>query len=157
MTQTNFSGPETLPILRALSEQVIAEVAPEEQEIAQVMTDDLVAQYEQGFVTAAETDSEDRGGFGEIDLVTLVVVPLVVAVLKKLLESLVEIGLEKLRKWLEEHPDEAQQFSRRLEQVVEEEYTIIERKVNSKKARRKEKVIKQTTIRVIRHYTGLEG
>lgn len=155
----NLSSTENLPILRSLSRQVIAEVAPEEQEIALSMTDDLIAQYDQGYVTAAETEARDSAGHGPIDLVTLVVVPLVVAVSQKLLEGLVEIGLEKLREYLskkaKEDPSIVKQFSDRIEQVVEEEYTVIEQRVKSKKARRKKKIIKQTTIRVVRRYIGL--
>ncbi len=152
----NRLGPDARPVLEDLSTRVIVAVAPEEQEIAQAIASDLIAQYQEGFVTAAETDSVERGGFGDIDLVTLVVVPLVVAVLEKLFEGLVEIGLEHLREWLKKHPQEAQQVSRRVAQVVEEEYTLIERQVGSSKARRREKVIKQTTVRVIRQYMDLE-
>jgi hypothetical protein len=150
-----------LPIMRSLSEQVIVAAAPEEQEIARAMTDDLITQYEKGFVTAAETEARDSAGHGEIDLVTLVVVPLVVAVSQKLLEGLVGIGLNNLREYLnkraQEDPSVIKQFSNRVEKVVEEEYTVIEQHVKSKKARRRQKLIKQTTIRVVRRYIGLEG
>ena len=155
-----FSSANNQSIYRSLSEQIISDVAPEEQGIAQAMVDDLITQYGQGYVTAAETEARDSGGYGEIDLVTLVVVPLVVAVLEKLLEELVDVGLDKLREYLrkkkKEDPDIKKQFSKRIEEIVEKEYTVIEQQVKSKKTNRKEKIIKQTTIRVIRHYSGLD-
>lgn len=149
-----YSDPQNLAAVRTLSQEIIADVEPAEQTSMDGMLEDMLENYEQGYITVAETDSKDSGGFGEIDLVTLVVVPLVVAVLKKLFEELIETGLEK---WKEaqkakKDPAEIQRVSQRIEQVVEEEYIIIERQVNSKKARRKEKVIKQTTVRVIRRY-----
>ena len=156
----SFSSDNNQSIYRSLSEQIISDVAPEEQDIAQAMIDDLIAQYGQGYVTAAETDARDSGGYGEIDLVTLVVVPLVVAVFEKLLEELVDVGLDKLREYLrkkkQEDPTIKKQFSKRIEEIVEKEYTVIEQQVKSKKTNRKERIIKQTTIRVIRHYSGLD-
>jgi len=70
------------------------------------------------------------------------------------LEKLIDAGFETWKEAQKAKKDQAeiQRFSQRIEQVVEEEYILIERQVNSKKARRKEKVIKQSAVRVVRRY-----
>lgn len=145
-----YSDPQNLVAIRTLSQEIITDVEPSEKASLEDMLEDMVENYEQGYISAAETDSKNSGGFGEIDLITLVVVPLVVAVLEKLIDA----GFEKWKEAQKAKKDQAeiQRLSQRIEQVVEEEYIIIERQVNSKKARRKEKIIKQTTVRVIRRY-----
>ncbi|MBK6793013.1 MAG: hypothetical protein IPG80_10850 [Anaerolineales bacterium] len=59
--------------------------------------DGLIEDYEDGLITTANTDAKISGGFGNVDLVALVVIPLVVAVLKKFFEELIELGFEKYR------------------------------------------------------------
>jgi len=70
-----YSNPQHLADIRALSREIIAEVEPAEQASLEGMLEDMVEDYEQGYISAAETDAKDSGGFGEIDLITLVVVP----------------------------------------------------------------------------------
>ena len=75
--------------------------------------------------------------------------------LKKFFEELIELGFEKYKKWLEEHQEKKPQLSAKVDQFVEEQYTIISTQVKSTKSKSKEKVIKQTTKIVVKRKLGL--
>jgi hypothetical protein len=79
----------------------------------------------------------------------------VVAVLKKFLEELIELGFEKYKEWLKKHQEEKQKLANRVGQLVEEQYTIISTQVNSTKSKSKEKIIKQTTKIIVKRKLGL--
>jgi hypothetical protein len=150
-----YSDPANLEAIRAISQEIILSVVPEEKVGAEELMDGLIGDYENGLITTANTDAKISGGFGNVDLVALVVIPLVVAVLKKFFEELIELGFEKYKKWLEEHQEKKPQLSAKVDQFVEEQYTIISTQVKSTKSKSKEKVIKQTTKIVVKRKLGL--
>ncbi len=150
-----YSDPANLEAIRAISQEIILSVVPEEKVGAEELMDGLIEDYEDGLITTANTDAKISGGFGNVDLVALVVIPLVVAVLKKFFEELIELGFEKYKKWLEEHQEKKPQLSAKVDQFVEEQYTIISTQVKSTKSKSKEKVIKQTTKIVVKRKLGL--
>lgn len=150
-----FSNLANLEAIRAMSREIILSIDPEEEIGAGELIDGLVEDYEDGLLTPAKTDAQTSGGFGNVDLVTLLVVPLVVAVLKKFFEELIELGFEKFKEWLKNHQEKKQHLSTRVEQLVEEQYQVINTQVKSKKSSSKEKIIKQTTKIVIKRKLGL--
>lgn len=150
-----YSASANLEAIRAISREIILSVVPEEEAGAEELMDGLIEDYEDGLITTANTDAKISGGFGNVDLVALVVIPLVVAVLKKFFEELIELGFEKYKEWLKEHKEKKQQLSVRIDQLVEEQYTIISTQVKSTKSKSKEKVIKQTTKIVVKRKLGL--
>ncbi|MBL0344117.1 hypothetical protein [Candidatus Villigracilis affinis] len=150
-----YSDPVNLEAIRAVSQEIILSVVPEEEVGAEELMDGLIEDYEDGLITTANTDAKISGGFGNVDLVALVVIPLVVAVLKKFFEELIELGFEKYKEWLKEHQEKKPQLSAKVDQFVEEQYTIISTQVKSTKSKSKEKVIKQTTKIVVKRKLGL--
>lgn len=150
-----YSNPANLEAIRAMSREIILSIDPEEEIGTGELIDGLVEDFEDGLITSAKTDAQTSGGFGNVDLVTLLVVPLVVAVLKKFFEELIELGFEKFKEWLKNHQEGKQQLSIRVEQIVEEQYQVINTQVKSKKSSSKEKIIKQTTKIVIKRQLGL--
>jgi hypothetical protein len=150
-----YSNPANLEVIRTISQEIILSVAPEEDVSAKELMDDLIEDFEDGLITTTNTDAKISGGFGHVDLVALVVIPLVVAVLKKFFEELIELGFEKYKEWLKDHQEKKQQLSDKVDQLVEEQYTIISTQVNSTKSKSKEKVVKQTTKRVVKRRLGL--
>ncbi len=150
-----YSDPANLELIRAMSQEIILSVEPEEESAAIGRINILIEDYEEGVITIANTDPKTSGGFGPVDLVTLIVVPLVVAVLKKFFEELIELGFDKYKKWLSEHQEEKQKLSSRIDQIVEEQYIVISTQVKSEKSKSKEKIIKKTTKNVIKRKLGL--
>jgi hypothetical protein len=150
-----YSDPANLEAIRAMSREIILSIEPEEEISAEELIDGLVEDYEEGLITPANTDAQTSGGFGNVDLVALIVVPLVVAVLKKFFEELIELGFEKFKEWLKKHQEKKQQLSARIEQIVEEQYQIISTQVRSKKSKSKETIIKQATKIVVKRKLGL--
>jgi hypothetical protein len=150
-----YSDPANLEAIRAISQEIILSVVPEEKVGAEELMDGLIEDYEDGLITTANTDAKISGGFGNVDLVALVVIPLVVAVLKKFFEELIELGFEKYEEWLKEHQAKKPQLSAKVDQFVDEQYTIISTQVKSTKSKSKEKVIKQTTKIVVKRKLGL--
>lgn len=150
-----YSDSANLEIIRAISHEIILSVEPNEENSAQELTDDLVEGYEEGMITPANTNAKISGGFGSVDLVTYVVVPLVVAVLKKIFEEIIELGFEKYKEWLKKHQEEKQKLASRVDQIVEEQYIVISTQVKSEKSKSKEKMIKTTTKIVVKRKLGL--
>lgn len=145
-----YSDPSNLKAIRLISQEIILLVEPDEESGADELIDGLVEDYEEGVITTANNDAKTSGGFGPVDLVALVVVPLVVAVLKKLFEELIELGFEKYKEWLKMHQGEKKRLSNRIDQIVEEQYVVISTQVKSEKSKSKEKAIKKITKVVIK-------
>lgn len=154
-----YSDIDNLNTIHAVSREIILSVAPNEEIGAEELIDDLVEDYENGQITAADTGAETSGGFGEIDLITLLVVPLVVAVLTKFFEKLIDSGFERLKPKLPEKikadPTEQIELAGWIDLLVEEQYVVISKQVKSKKSGAKEKTIKQTTKMVVKRKLGL--
>jgi len=150
-----YSNTANLEAIRTISREIILSVVPDEKIGAEELIDGLVEDYEDGLITTVDTGAETSGGFGEIDLVTLVVVPLVVAVLKKLFEELIEFGFDEFKTWLKRHQEKKHELVTQIDRIVEEQYIVISKQVNSKKSKSKEKIIKQSTKIVIKRRLGL--
>ena len=150
-----YSDPANLEAIRMMSREIILSVEPEEEIGAGELINGLIEDYEDGLITPANTDAKTSGGFGTVDLVALVVVPLVVTVLKKFFEELIGLGFEKFKEWLKKHQEKKRELSTRIDQIVEEQYIVISTQVKSEKSKSKEKIIKQTTKIVIKRKLGL--
>jgi hypothetical protein len=152
-----YSNSDNLEAIRALSRDIVHSVEPEEDISAKKLVDRLVKGCEEGKLPVADNDAERAGGFGGIDLITLVVVPLVVAVLKKICDELVEWSFEKMKIDLKKNIEKKVELSKKIDYLVEEQYIIVSEKVRSKKSRRKEKIIKQTTKVSIKKMLNIES
>ena len=147
------SDPENLALIQAISLDIIREAAPDEELSLQKLTSSIVQAYEEGELITAETDTKTYGGFGNIDPVTLVVVPVVVAVLSELGKQLIALGVDALKKRIEEKDAHKKQATEIIEIAVEQQFEWINQKVKSKKARSKEKIIKQTIkVKIKKHF-----
>jgi len=137
-----YSDPDNLEAIRAISGEVIHEVEPEEDISVKRLADRLVKGYEEGKLTAATSDAGNAGGFGDIDLVTLLVIPLVVSVLGEILKQFAIRGVAELIDWIKKDKDNAKKVSDSIDVIVEQKYEEVSGKVNSKKAWAKGKNIR---------------
>lgn len=100
MEATRFlSVPENRTAVQVISQQVLAEVEPDEVEVSTGFIEPLIDMAVRGEIVTVDT-SDEAGGFGGADLMVAVVVPIVVAVLSKLLADLGGVGIEDLKKKL---------------------------------------------------------
>jgi len=137
-----YSDPENLAVIRTIGSAVVHDVAPDEESSAQKLIDPITQAYEEGHLLIARVDSKTPGGFGDTDLILLVIVPVVVEVLGELGKQLVTIGIDALKKRIKEKETNKRQAEEIIDVTVEQEYRLINHKVKSKKARSKEKIAK---------------
>lgn len=140
-----YSDSANLEAISMISREIIHVVEPEEDISAKRLIDRLIKGYEEGKLTIADSDAENAGGFGSIDLITLVVVPLIVTTLGEVCKQLVIWGVHELKEWAKKTEENKKRLSDLIDIVVEQKYEEVNGKVKSKKSRRKEKIIKQTT------------
>jgi hypothetical protein len=147
-----YSDPANLEAIRAISREVIHEVEPEEDISVKRLGDRLVKGCEEGKLTVATSDAENAGGFGDIDLVTLVVIPLVVVTLGEVCKQLVIWSVTELKEWAKKDKDNKKKVSDMIDVVVEQKYEEVSGKVKSQKSRAKGKNIRSSVkVRVKRH------
>ena len=93
-----LSVPENRTAVRAISQQVLAEVAPAEISVSARFIDPLIEMAPEGKVVA---DASDQAmGLAGGELMVLIVVPVVTTVLSKLLTKIGEDSIEALKKRL---------------------------------------------------------
>jgi len=114
--------PENRAAVRAISQQVLAEVAPAEISVSARFIDPLIEMAAEGRpITADSTDQAFGLGGGE--LMVLVIVPVVTTVLGKLLTKIGEDSIEALKKKLK-HDRKAKAF---IEITVDDVEVVISR------------------------------
>jgi hypothetical protein len=147
-----YSNSANLEAIRAIGQNVILEIAPDERLSAGKLMDRIVQVNEQRKVLEAKTSSNEAGSFGGLDLVTLVVVPLIVTTLGEICKQLVIWRIDELKKQAKKNKESEKQLSTLVDIVVEQKYEEISRKVNSEKSRSKRKVILKSTKLQIKKY-----
>ncbi len=136
MKTTQFlSVPENRAAVRAISQQVLAEVEPDEVEVSASFIEPLIDMTARGEIVTVDT-SDEAGGFGAADLMVTVVVPVVVAVLGNLLTKLGEVEIEELKKKLKREK-EAKVFIK----VTVEDIEVVVKRTKSPGAKRKIKAL----------------
>lgn len=146
-----YSDPSNLELIRAISREVIHEVEPEEDISVKRLGDRLVKGCEEGKLTVATDDAENAGGFGDIDLVTLVVIPLVVVTLGEVCKQLVIWSVADLKEWVKKDKESKKKISNMIDVVVEQKYEEVSGKVKSKKSRsKKSAILSSVKVRVKR-------
>ena len=130
---------------KALSEighQVVMEVVPDEELTSRKMTDEILRHYEQGDVLVAETSANDAGGFGDIDLATLVILPVLVSTLSEICKQLVVWTFEEIKTDIKKSEDK-KKVSQMIDVIVDEKFEEVNKKVKSKKGQKKGKEIRK--------------
>jgi hypothetical protein len=152
-----YSDPKNLMQVRALSLNIICDVAPDEELSAKKLTGHIVKALDEGYFIVAGSEATTAGGFGNIDLALLVIVPVVVFVLRELGKQLLTEELDTLKERIEENDENKSAAIKIIDLAVEREYKLVNQKVKSKKARSKEKVAKQAIKVHIKNLLEIKG
>lgn len=150
-----YSNSINLSVIRAISLAVVHDVAPDEELSAKKLTSPIAQAYEEGQIIVAGAKSTTSGGFGDVDIVTLVIVPVVIAVLAKLSEQLA-VSANDLKGRLQDEEKDDGKATKRIYELVERQYTLVSVQVKSKKAHPKEKIIKEAIKQHIKKVFELE-
>lgn len=151
-----YSNPTNLEAIRTISREVIFYADPDESISVNRLADRLIKGCEDDRLTVSTSDSENAGGFGDIDLITLVVVPLVATTLGEICKQLVIWSVAELKEWAKKDEENKKKVTDKLEIVIEQKYEEINRKVKSKKTRSKEKAIRSSVKVCIKKYLEIE-
>ena len=130
-------------ILSEIGHQIIMDVAPDEELTSLKMTDEILRRYEQGDVLVAETSANDAGGFGDIDLATLVILPVLVSTLSEICKQLVVWTFEEIKTDIKKSEDKKKKVSQMIDVIVDEKFEEVNKKVKSKKGQKKGKEIRK--------------
>lgn len=150
-----YTDLENRSILSEIGHQIIMDVAPDEELTSRKMTDEILRRYEQGEVFVAETSGNDPGGFGDIDLATLVILPVLVSTLSEICKQLVIWTIEDVKKHVNSSEDSKKKMSQMIDIIVSEEFDEVNGKVKSKKAHRSRKGIQKSVKVRIKSYLDL--
>lgn len=138
-----YTDVENRKILSEIGHQIIMDVAPDEELTSHKMTAEILRRYEQGDVLVAETSANDAGGFGDIDLATLVILPVLVSTLSEICKQLVIWTFEKLKEYVKGSDDNKKMVSHMIDVIVDEKFEEVNKKVKSKKGQKRGKEIRK--------------
>lgn len=130
-------------ILSEIGHQIVMDVALDEELTSRKMTAEILRRYEQGDVLAAETSANDAGGFGDIDLATLVILPVLVSTLSEICKQLAVWTFEEIKTDIKKSEDKKKKVSQMIEVIVDEKFEEVNKKVKSKKGQKKGKEIRK--------------
>ena len=129
-------------ILSEIGHQIVMDVTPDEELTSRKMTAEILRRYEQGDVLVAETSANDAGGFGDIDLATLVILPVLVSTLSEICKQLVVWTFEEIKTDIKKSEDK-KKVSQMIDVIVDEKFEEVNKKVKSKKGQKKGKEIRK--------------
>lgn len=150
-----LSNPENIRAVETISLEVLSSVEPEEISIADKLMGRMLKMAENG-ETVIRPPTVDAGGFGNVDLITTVVVPIIVAVLTNLLTEFGKVGIEKLKLYLSDDKEKGKQASKLIKKIVEEQVEHVITTTQSTNARRKSKKIKETITHKVKEYLTIQ-
>ncbi len=130
-------------ILSEIGHKIVMDVASDEELTSRKMTDEILRRYEQGEVLVAETSANDAGGFGDIDLATLVILPVLVSTLSEICKQLVVWTFEEIKTDIKKSEDKKKKVSQMIDVIVDEKFEEVNKKVKSKKGQKKGKEIRK--------------
>jgi hypothetical protein len=136
-----LSLPQNRTTVENISMQVLAEVEPDELEIATRFIGPLIDLAARDEVVVRDP-AHQPSGFGNADLIASVIVPIIVSALGNLLQKLAGTGIDK--KKLESETKE--KLDELIKTEVEKATEEMLRRTRSSKARRKSKALKRATI-----------
>jgi hypothetical protein len=131
-----LSSPKNRAAVEALSLQVLAEVEPDELEIATRFIGPLIDMAVRDEVVIYDP-AHQAGGFGSADLMTSVIVPTIVSALRNLCSKLAGIDTQKTKS--------KEDLDKLIKTEVEKATEEMIRRTHSSKAKRKSKALKHTT------------
>ncbi|MBK6647465.1 MAG: hypothetical protein IPG44_17255 [Anaerolineales bacterium] len=137
-----YTNPENMKVLAQIGHEIIMDVAPDEELTSRKMTAEILRRYEQGDVLVAETSANDAGGFGDIDLATLVILPVLVSTLSEICKQLVVWTFEEIKTDIKKSEDK-KKVSQMIDVIVDEKFEEVNKKVKSKKGQKKGKEIRK--------------
>jgi len=152
-----YSDPKNLLAIRTIGWNIVHDVAPDEELSAEKMTERILRAWEEGQWIVARTDATSSGGFGNMDLVLLVIIPVVVAVLDELGKQFVTLNIDRLKQRIKEQEANKSETIKIIDLAVEREYQVVNQKVKSKKARSKEKITKKAIKAYLKKLLELES
>ena len=143
-----YSNATNLEVIRRITRGIIQTVAPDEEVSASKIIDKLIKSYEEGNVVGISEDNDVASGFGDIDLITVVVVPMVISVLENLFSRSATLK--------NQGEPSGTTLSNLVETIVDEQYITISEKVKSEKSKSKSKILKQTTKEYVKQALATE-
>jgi len=152
-----YSDSENLLAIRTIGWSIVHDVAPDEELSAEKLTERILRAAEEGQLIAARTGATSAGGFGNMDLVLLVIIPVVVAVLKELGKQMVTWNIDAMKHKIKEKEANKRDAIAIIDLVVEREYKVVNQSVASQKARSKEKIVKRAIKAHLKKLLGLES
>jgi hypothetical protein len=138
-----YSDPENLLAIRTIGWNIIHEVAPDEEFSTEKLTERILRAWQDGQWIVAQTDASNAGGFGNMDLILLVIIPVVTAVLDELGKQFGTWNIDALKHRINEKDANKNAVTKLIDLAVEREYKAVNQKVKSKKARPKERIVKR--------------
>ena len=138
-----YTNSENMKALSRIRHEIIMDVAPDEELTSRKMTDEILRRYEQGDVLVAETSANDAGGFGDIDLATLVILPILVSTLSEICKQLVVWTFEEIKADIKKSEEKKKKVSQMIDVIVDEKFEEVNKKVKSKKGQKKGKEIRK--------------
>lgn len=130
-------------ILSEIGYQIIMDVAPDEELTSRKMTNEVLQRYEQGNILVAEISANDAGGFGDLDLATLIVLPVLVSTLSEICKQLVVWTFEEIKADIKKSEDKKKKVSQMIDVIVDDKFEELNKKVKSKKGKKKRKEIRK--------------
>jgi hypothetical protein len=152
-----YSDPSNLESVRAIGFEIVREVAPDEELSTEKLINKLIKDYEIGKLPSADRSTIQPGGFGNVDLVLLVIIPVVVEVLKELGKELVKQTFNEIKMAIEDDNAIKKKAIVIIEQSVEREYHTITEKVKSGKSKRRQKIVKRTIKTHVKRSLGINS
>lgn len=129
--------------LSEIGHKIVMDVTPDEELTSRKMTNEILRRYEQGDVLVAETSANDAGGFGDIDLATLVILPVLVSTLSEICKQLVVWTFEEIKADIKKSEANKKKVSQMIDVFVDEKFEEVNKKVKSKKGQKKGKEIRK--------------
>ena len=136
--------------------EIIRDIAPDEHKDNGKVINKILEQVEKGEAVVVDGASNQPGGFGNIDLITLVVIPLLVSTLAELFAQLAIWTIEDLTDWGKKSVENKKKLSQMIDVIVEEKFDEVNKKVKSRKAQKNKKAIRKSVKVKIIIQLGLE-
>ena len=149
-----YSDATNFDFIHSITRKIIRAIAPEEEKTAEALVDRIVEDYEDGIIINIDSKATS-GGFGSVDLITLVVVPLVVEVLDEILKQLVVQNISELKNWVREDKSNSKRTAYLIDKIVEDQYVVVTQKVKSQRSLSNQIIIKRATKSKVADGLGL--
>lgn len=138
---------QDIKAIESIGLEVIRELEPDELPFAERTIKKLVSSAIEGKTPVITESADEAGGFGDVDLISTVVIPILVAVIGHILSKFGELGIEHLKNRWKDKKEEKTGATKIIQVIIEDEVNRTLSVTRSKKARKKPKLIKETITR----------